>query len=108
VHVLAVLASRPPEWNRERFTSWWRGPHAAKARCLPGLLEYTHGVVEEDVDGRGEQWDGFARLAFASRASLDAALSSAEWNDAVADAVGLGGRRIALICDEADLLARDV
>jgi hypothetical protein len=24
VRVLAVLASRPPECNREHFTSWWR------------------------------------------------------------------------------------
>jgi uncharacterized protein (TIGR02118 family) len=106
MHVLAVLASRPPEWDRERFTAWWRGPHAAKAKHLPGLLEYTHGVVEDDLDRRGDQWDGFARLGFESREALDAALSSAEWNDAVVEA-GMGGRRIALICDEADLLARD-
>jgi uncharacterized protein (TIGR02118 family) len=105
MHVLAVLASRPPEWDRERFTAWWRGPHADKARLLPGLLAYTHGVVEDDLDRRGDGWDGFARLAFASRSSLDAALSSPEWNDAVADAAGMGGRRIALICDETDLLA---
>ena len=104
MHVLAVLASRPPEWDRERFTDWWRGPHAAKARLLPGLLVYTHGAVEEDYDGR-DQWDGFARLGFESREALDAALSSDQWKDATADAAGMGGRRIALICSEADLLA---
>jgi uncharacterized protein (TIGR02118 family) len=105
VHVLAVLASRPPEWDRERFTAWWRGPHAERAKRLPGLLAYTHGVVEEDIDRRGDRWDGFARLAFESRASLDAALSSAEWRAAVNDVNGMGGRRIALICAEADLLS---
>jgi hypothetical protein len=63
VHVLAVLASRPPEWDRQRFT------------------------------------------AFESRASLDAALSSAEWRAAVDEVTGMGGRRIALIWAEADLLS---
>lgn len=104
MHVLAVLASRPPEWDRDRFTAWWRGPHAAKAKRLPGLLEYTHGVVEDDYDNRGG-WDGFARLAFESREALNSALASPEWKDAVADAAGMRGRRIALICAEEDLLA---
>jgi uncharacterized protein (TIGR02118 family) len=104
MHVLAVLASRPPEWDRERFTAWWRGRHAAKAKLLPGLLEYTHGDVEEDYDSRGG-WDGFARLAFESRESRDAALSSRQWEDAVADAADMRGRRIVLICAEKDLLA---
>lgn len=104
MHVLAVLASRPPEWDRERFTTWWRGPHADQAKLLPGLLEYTHGVVEADYDKRGD-WDGFARLAFESREALDAALASPEWEAAVADAAGMRGRRIVLICAEKDLLA---
>jgi hypothetical protein len=65
VHVLAVLASRPPEWDRQRFTAWWRGRHAERAKQLPGLLACA----------------------------------------AVDEVTGMGGRRIALICVEADLLS---
>ena len=25
---LVVLSSRPPDWSREQFTTWWRGEHA--------------------------------------------------------------------------------
>ena len=103
---LVVLASRPPDWTQERFTTWWRGEHAAHARHLPGLLSYRHGVVVVDYDHpEAAAWDGHAVLAFASRAALDAALASPEWSAAVAHAGKMKGRRLVLITDDIDLLA---
>lgn len=104
---LTVLARGPKEWTREQFLEWWRGPHARSARKLPGLLGYTHGKVQLDYDQpeAAPAWDGIAELYFADRAALDRALASPEWADAAREVVGMGGKRIALIADEVDLLA---
>lgn len=42
---LVILASRPPKWTQEQFTTWWRGEHATFAKKLPRLQAYRHGVV---------------------------------------------------------------
>jgi uncharacterized protein (TIGR02118 family) len=103
---LVILASRPPKWTQEQFTTWWRGEHAAYARKLPCLQAYRHGVVVFDYD-RPEQpaWDGHAVLTFPTREALDAALRSPEWDAAVSHVGKMKGRRIAMITDEADLLS---
>lgn len=102
---LVILASRPPEWTREQFTTWWRGEHADYARKLPGLTDYRHGEVTFDYDHPKESaWDGHAVLTFADRAALDAALQSAEWAAAVAHVGKMKGKRIALITEELNLL----
>lgn len=103
---LVILSSRPPEWTREQFTTWWRMEHADYARKLPGLIAYRHGEVVFDYDHPdGPAWDGNAVLTFASRDMLDAALKSPEWAAAVAHVGKMKGKRIALITDEVDLLA---
>lgn len=103
---MVVLASRPGDWTQERFTTWWRGPHAAAARVLPGLLAYRHGVVVKDYDSPDVPgWDGHAVLTFADQAALDAALVSPEWKAATAQTKGMGGKRIIVITEEVDLLA---
>jgi uncharacterized protein (TIGR02118 family) len=103
---MVVLASRPGDWAQERFTSWWRGPHAAAAKLLPGLLAYRHGVVTKDYDSpEVPGWDGHAVLTFADQAALDAAFASPEWKAATAQTKGMGGKRIILITEEVDLLA---
>lgn len=103
---LVILSSRPPEWTREQFTTWWRMEHADYARKLPGLIAYRHGEVVFDYDHPdGPAWDGNAVLTFASRDMLDAALKSPEWAAAVAHVGRMKGKRIALITDEVDLLA---
>src|SRR4051812_26787313 len=77
---LVVLATRPPEWSRERFTVWWRGEHADFAKKLPRLQAYRHGEVVYDYDHpEAPAWDGHAVLTFPDRATLDAALASPEW-----------------------------
>lgn len=106
---LIVLARRPRDWSNERFTSWWREHHALLGRRLPGLLKYTHGQVLRDLDhaeALQPEWDGIAELYFADTDALDRAFASQEWRDGVRDASGMGGRRIAVVADEVDLLAR--
>lgn len=103
---MVVLASRPVDWTQDQFTAWWRGPHAAAARLLPGLLAYRHGVVTKDYDNPQEAgWDGHAVLTFADQAALDTAFASPEWAAATQQTRGMGGRRIVLLTDEVDLLA---
>lgn len=104
---MVVLASRPPDWTRQQFTDWWRGPHADAARRLPGLRAYRHGAVTDDYAKPGEEpgWDGHAVLTFDDKASLDAAMASSEWKEATAHAAGLKGKRILVITEEVDLLA---
>ena len=103
---MVVLAGRPPDWTQTRFTEWWRGPHAAAARILPGLLAYRHGVVTTDYDNpEAPGWDGHAVLTFADQAALDVAFASPEWKAATAGTRGMGGKRMILITDEVDLLA---
>lgn len=103
---MVVLATRPADWTREQFTIWWRGEHADYAKRLPGLVAYRHGEVVHDYDHpEAPAWDGHAVLGFASRASLDAALASPQWAEAVAHVGKMKGKRIVLITEELDLLA---
>jgi len=100
-----VLARRPSDWDQDRFTTWWRGPHADAARVLPGLIAYRHGVVTRDYDNPDEPaWDGHAVLTFADQKALDTAFASPEWAAATRQTKGMGGKRIVLITEEVDLL----
>lgn len=101
-----VLAKGPKEWTKEQFIEWWRGPHAESAKKLPGLMAYNHGVVLQDFDQpNGEpQWDGIAQLYFENEEALQKMLKSEEWKKATQETANMGGRRIALITDEVDLL----
>ena len=102
---MVILATRPAEWTREQFTTWWRGEHADYAKKLPGLRDYRHGEVVFDYDHpEGPAWDGHAVLTFATRADLDMALRSPEWAAAVAHVGKMKGKRIALITEELNLL----
>lgn len=102
---MVVLAGRPQDWTHDRFTTWWRGPHADAARVLPGLIAYRHGAVTKDYDNPDAPgWDGHAVLTFSDQAALDAAFASAEWKAATAQTKGMGGRRIIVITEEVDLL----
>lgn len=103
---MVVLAKRPPELTHEQFTTWWRGPHAAAAKVLPGLRAYRHGAVFKDYDNPdAPAWDGHAVLTFTDQAALDAALASPEWAAATRQTKGMGGKRIIVITEEVDLLA---
>ena len=102
---MVILATRPSEWTREQFTTWWRDEHADYAKKLPGLQDYRHGEVVFDYDHpEGPAWDGHAVLTFACREDLDAALRSPEWGAAVAHVGKMKGKRIALITEEVNLL----
>lgn len=100
---MVVVASRPPEWTQDEFTTWWRGTHADLAMKLPKLIAYRHGRVLKDYDNpETPGWDGHAVLTFASQADLDAALASPEWAAAVRHVGPMKGKRIILITDEVD------
>lgn len=102
---MVVLARRPSEMSHEQFTTWWRGPHAAAARVLPGLQAYRHGAVVKDYDSPdAPAWDGHAVLTFANQAAFDAAMTSPEWAAATRQTKGMGGKRIILVTEETDLL----
>lgn len=104
----AVLASSPKEWTTEQFIEWWRGPHADSAKKLPGLMGYTHGKVIANYDKvkpGDPTWVAMAELYFKDQESLNKMLASKEWADACQETADLGGRRIALVLDEIDLLA---
>ena len=103
---MIVLASRPPEWTVDQFTTWWRGDHADFAKRLPGLIAYRHGVVYHDYDHvEAPAWDGHAVLTFGTRGDLDAALASPQWAEATRHVGKMKGKRICVLTDEADLLA---
>lgn len=105
---LTILERGPREWTREQFAEWWRGQHARSVKKLSGLLGCTHGKVKVDIDKPDPAepaWDGLAELYFEDRAALDRAISSKEWADAAQEVAGMGGKRIALVMDEVDLLA---
>ncbi len=102
---MVVLAGRPSDWSKEKFTLWWRGEHASYARKLPLLQAYRHGDVVFDYDHPDTPaWDGHAVLTFPSREALDAALKSPEWIAAVAHVGKMKGRRMVLFTDEVDLM----
>lgn len=102
---MVVLAKRPSDMTHEQFTVWWRGPHAAAARVLPGLQAYRHGAVFKDYDSPdAPAWDGHAVLTFVNQAAFDAALASPEWAAATRQTKGMGGKRIILVTEEVDLL----
>lgn len=102
---MVVVASRPPEWTQEQFTTWWRGEHADMARQLPGLIAYRHGRVTRDYDSpESPAWDGHAVLTFATDEAFEAAMASEQWAAAVRHTGKMRGRRLILITEEIDLL----
>lgn len=103
---MVVLASRPPEWTVDKFTTWWRGDHAEMAKRLPKLIAYRHGKVIHDFDHpESPAWDGHAVLTFPTREDLDAALASPQWAEAIRHVGAMKGKRVCLFTEEVDLLA---
>lgn len=66
------LVWKRPELSRADFRRIWLGEHAAYARQLRGVREYTIDFVTEGPEGAP---DGIATLRFDSREALDAAFS---------------------------------
>jgi uncharacterized protein (TIGR02118 family) len=100
MHNLIVLAARPSDWTHERFIEWWRGEHADVTYPLPGLRRWLHTDLADGIDPGSSGWDGMSVLTFDSREALDAALSSQEWQAAVAHVGSMRGRRMIFTGDE--------
>lgn len=68
----------------EQFAAHWRGVHAVLCQRIPGLQRYAINIInrEENPD---IPYDGFSELWFESRAAHDAAFSSPEGVELLAD-----------------------
>ena len=102
---LIVLAARPDDWTHQQFIDWWRGEHAEVTYPLPGLRRWLHTELVDGIDERSSGWDGLSVLSFDSRAGLDAALASPEWQAAVAHVGSMRGRRMIFTGDERTMVA---
>lgn len=103
---LIVLAARPNDWSHEQFIEWWRGDHAEVTYPLPGLCRWLHTELAESTDDGSAGWDGLSVLSFDSRAALDAALASEEWQAAVSHVGVMRGRRMILSGDEKTMVSQ--
>jgi uncharacterized protein (TIGR02118 family) len=80
--VLYALYRRPPD--PAGFLDHYRSVHAPLAADLPGLVAFSHAPVAQSILGRGE-WFYLARMRFADREALSAALASPEGSLAARD-----------------------
>lgn len=101
---LILLAARPPEWTHDEFIAWWRGEHAEMTYGLPGLRSWRHTEIEKAFEPRSEGWDGMSVLGFDDEDALRAALASDEWARAVAHVGTMGGKRIAVMGTEREMV----
>jgi uncharacterized protein (TIGR02118 family) len=70
--------------NKDAFLKHYRDSHAVKASRMPGLRNYTWGVVEP-LDGGPSDTFLVAHLSFDSKEQLVAAMASPEGQAASAD-----------------------
>lgn len=104
---LVLVASRPTDWTYQQFITWWRGEHAEVTYPLPGLLRWQHTELLEAFGSKSEGWDGLSVLSFESRAALEAALASPQWQAAVDHVGTMGGRRMMWYGDEKTMVPLD-
>jgi uncharacterized protein (TIGR02118 family) len=79
-------AKRKPGMSREDFSAYWLGPHADKARKVPGIKRYVINLAP-DLSGSGREmpYDGFAEAWFESLEDMRMSNRSAELKLVLAD-----------------------
>jgi uncharacterized protein (TIGR02118 family) len=79
VFKLIFGAKRKPGMSREEFAAYWLGPHAEKARKVPGIARYVINLAP-DLSGSGREmpYDGFAEAWFATEQDMRASARSPE------------------------------
>lgn len=72
-------AKRKPGMSREDFGRYWLGPHAEKAKKVPGIARYVINLAP-DLSGSGRElpYDGFAEVWFASEEDMRRSARSPE------------------------------
>lgn len=72
-------AKRKPGMSREEFGAYWLGPHAEKARKVPGIARYVINLAP-DLSGSGREmpYDGFAEAWFANEEDMRSSNRSPE------------------------------
>ena len=79
-------AKRKAGMSREDFAAYWLGPHAARARKVPGIARYVINLAP-DLSGSGREmaYDGFAEAWFATEEDMRASARSPEIRAVLAD-----------------------
>jgi uncharacterized protein (TIGR02118 family) len=79
-------AKRRPGMSREDFAAYWLGPHADKARKVPGIARYVINIAP-DLSGSGREmpYDGFAETWFANDEDMRRSGRSEELKVVLAD-----------------------
>ena len=83
-------AKRKPGMPMEEFRAYWLGPHAEKARKVPGIKRYVINLLA-DLGGSGREmpYDGFAEIWFNSPEDMRLSARSPEIKVVLADEVNL-------------------
>ncbi len=97
--VLYALYHRPPD--PAAFLDHYRSVHAPLAEAMPGLIGFSHSLVAQGILGRGD-WFYLARMRFADRESLSAALASPQGALAARDLARFARNLVELFVVEED------
>jgi uncharacterized protein (TIGR02118 family) len=89
----------------ESFQSYWRDVHAPLIARTPGLRRYIQAhALPEMYDEQPPAYDGLAEAWFDSLQAFDAAVASAEWQAAVADAPNFIGKSVRMLATELPII----
>ena len=79
-------AKRKAGMSREDFGKYWLGPHADKARKVPGIARYVINLAP-DLSGSGREmpYDGFAEAWFANEDDMRRSSRSPELKTVLED-----------------------
>jgi uncharacterized protein (TIGR02118 family) len=75
----------------EQFAAHWRGVHAVLCQRIPGLKRYAINIINREASP-DVPYDGFSELWFDSREAHDAAFSSPEGVELLADIPNFVGK----------------
>jgi uncharacterized protein (TIGR02118 family) len=83
-------AKRKPGMPMDEFKAYWLGPHADKARKVPGIHRYVINLLA-DLGGSGRElpYDGFAETWFLNEDDMRRSGRSDELKVVLADEVNL-------------------
>lgn len=83
-------AKRKAGMSREDFAAYWLGPHAEKAKKVPGIARYVINLAP-DLSGSGREmaYDGFAEAWFENEEDMRLSSRSDEIKVVLADEVNL-------------------